>query len=474
MNALYSFWHGMIVHLWQTTLVLVVVLLIDRALRRAPARVSHTLWSVALIKLFLPLSLFGGLSGLLYRTTAGSSAARGASSILVLRPVEAVLDPFGGLRAVGAGSTLSYALVAATTCWATLALYLISRILIDVARAGRPGGRPLAALDPDVARRLARNLDETRIPRESVLVTADFRMPAVSGLRRPRIVIPESLATDLPEDELRAILLHEDTHRRRRDPLRAAAQRLATALFFFYPPIYLVVRRLQSTAEFACDESVVHSGVSAPAYSRALARTLKLGLSSPAFAAAAAVAGSSLLRRRLNRLPTLDPRRYAMRLQYRLLLVAAALATAAATFYPLPMQAGLAGKQASPADSSRKGDSLRSQGEEFLAFDEAPVLTRTVPPKYPEVARKRGAEGTVLLNILLSAEGKVMKASVIQVSGVEMPKTKKVGKAKLEEIRLAFVKSAIESAMQFTFSPATFKGEAVPCHVAVPIRFKLH
>ena len=56
MTALYGFWHGMIVHLWQTTIVLALILVIERMLRGAPSRVSHALWSVGLAKIFLPFS----------------------------------------------------------------------------------------------------------------------------------------------------------------------------------------------------------------------------------------------------------------------------------------------------------------------------------------------------------------------------------------------------------------------------------
>ena len=46
-----GFWLGMAVHLWQTTLVLAVLVILDRFMRRAPARFRHLLWSAGLFTL---------------------------------------------------------------------------------------------------------------------------------------------------------------------------------------------------------------------------------------------------------------------------------------------------------------------------------------------------------------------------------------------------------------------------------------
>jgi len=469
MNALYGFWHGMVEHLWQATLILALILIIERTLRGAPSRVIHTLWSIGLIKIFLPLSLIGGVSSLLYRAAVGGRAGVGEAAAPMLQPVVAVLYPLNDSGAPPAGSTLSYTIVAATAVWAAFALYFVARIAIDAARARRHGGMPLGSFDTGVAKRLEDLLASAGIPSDRVLLTAGFVMPTVTGLVRPRIVIPEYLARELQEEELRAILLHEETHRRRRDPLRAAAHRLGQALFFFYPLIYPVLRRLQSTAEFACDESVVHSGVPAHEYSRALARTLELGLASPAFATAA-VAGSSLLRRRLKRLSTPNPRRYAMRLRHRILIVIAALAVAAATLYPLPMEAGSAEKPGA-------GDTL-SQGpdtaEVFYPFDEAPSLIEFVRPSYPEEARKLGVEATVLLDVMVDDKGTVTKATVIEVTDFGGEALPQLDKAKLDELRGSLEKSACEAAMKWKFKAATFESKPVKVRVAVPVRFKLH
>ncbi|MDD4857263.1 MAG: M56 family metallopeptidase, partial [Candidatus Krumholzibacteria bacterium] len=246
MNMLYGFWHGMIVHLWQTTLILALLLVIERVLRGAPSRVSHTLWGIGLLKIFLPLSFFGGAADALYRAAGGGPQGVDRAGALALQPIVTVLYPIASGGTPVLGSALSYAIVAATAVWAAFFLYFIARLIIDAVRVRRQSGIPLAALEPALAGRLGGALDGAGIPRECVLVSGAFVMPTVGGLVRPRIVVPEDLVRDLPEEQLRAILLHEDAHRRRRDPLRTAAGRLGLAIFFFYPLIYPVLHRLKS------------------------------------------------------------------------------------------------------------------------------------------------------------------------------------------------------------------------------------
>lgn len=97
------------------------------------------------------------------------------------------------------------------------------------------------------------------------------------------------------------------------------------------------------------------------------------------------------------------------------------------------------------------------QAQEFYAFDEPPVLVKFVNPKYPDLARQAGIEGTVLLNVLVGDDGKVLQVSVIQ-----------------SDVTPAMEKAAIEASKQFMFKPAKQRTVPVKARVAIPIRFKLH
>lgn len=75
-----------------------------------------------------------------------------------------------------------------------------------------------------VAAALEVGAHETSLPGISFRITPALGRDAiVVGSLRPRIYVGARLVATLSDDELRAVLLHEDHHRRTRAPIRAAA-----------------------------------------------------------------------------------------------------------------------------------------------------------------------------------------------------------------------------------------------------------
>jgi beta-lactamase regulating signal transducer with metallopeptidase domain len=85
---------------------------------------------------------------------------------------------------------------------------------------------------------------------ESAIVAA----PLAAGVFRPRIILPVSWRV-WPGNTLRAVIAHERTHIRRRDPLIALAARVNRCVFWFHPLAWWLERKLAAVAEFACDET---------------------------------------------------------------------------------------------------------------------------------------------------------------------------------------------------------------------------
>ena len=92
--------------------------------------------------------------------------------------------------------------------------------------------------------------------------------------------------------------------------------------------------------------------------------------------------------------------------------------------------------------------------EDFVAVDSEPERLRMDQPVYPEVAVQAGVEGTVIVQALVSKEGRVLKARVLE--GHEM----------LQESAIACAKTAI-------FRPALAQHKPVEVWVVMPITFKL-
>ena len=63
--------------------------------------------------------------------------------------------------------------------------------------------------------------------------------------------------TGLGRDELRALLLHELAHVRRRDHLINAVQAAVEVVLFFHPAVWWISQQVRVEREFCCDDSSV-------------------------------------------------------------------------------------------------------------------------------------------------------------------------------------------------------------------------
>ena len=126
----------------------------------------------------------------------------------------------------------------------------------DVSRAD------YASLLSDTARDLGVSAPE-------MIVCEAISTPAVTGLLRPRLLLPHE---HYDVQELRYILRHELCHLKRRDMLLKLVLLAANAMHWFNPVVYLMLRQADEDIELACD-SAATGGLELPeraAYSRTL------------------------------------------------------------------------------------------------------------------------------------------------------------------------------------------------------------
>ena len=91
-------------------------------------------------------------------------------------------------------------------------------------------------------------------------VIADPRPQAFcAGYLRPTIYVSQRALDLLSEPELRAVLAHEDHHRRVRDPLRLACGRISGAALFFVPVLRSLWLRYADLAECNADRAAVRA-----------------------------------------------------------------------------------------------------------------------------------------------------------------------------------------------------------------------
>lgn len=371
-------------------------------------------------------------------------------------------------------------------------------------------------------------------------------IPAVRGVLRPTIVIPEPVIEALDPEALRAVLLHEEAHRVRRDTWRAVVWRIVLAAYFFYPPAWWLIARLRVSAELACDEAVLSQGVSPRVYSGALARALASGIgvlpSTRPVEVGLGRAGSISVR--LDRIE--NPWRYRAMTKHRVLAALAVLVLTGALIAPSnsgvsqepPTATNLVEVETPPeirfADLDRLAldpnpltfefddvslatvfsalqtvSKIKTEGTEHLtrkvsvsyanltpreilvrlgtafrldyeAVDSwtlrvhprSPMIAGTndvgnptlvmeskVSPVYPEHARADKAEGSVILQAVISREGIVTQVELLRASQPDYP---------------GFEESAIEAVSQWRYEPALKDGEPVDVYFTIFVEFKLN
>ncbi|HEV2718799.1 MAG TPA: M56 family metallopeptidase, partial [Thermoanaerobaculia bacterium] len=84
----------------------------------------------------------------------------------------------------------------------------------------------------------------------------DAVSPAVVGLLRTRISLPEGIDRLLDPDELNAVLAHENRHARRHDNLIRLFYEVSLCILWFHPLVWLAGSRLSLYRELSCDDAV--------------------------------------------------------------------------------------------------------------------------------------------------------------------------------------------------------------------------
>lgn len=221
-----------------SSFVILGVLILRRCLRKAPSAFSYALWILPFFRLVCPLS-FESIFCLI------PISSKTIPENIAYMPQPAIHSNLSAMDVI-INRSLPEATPAASInpiqAWIFIGLILwLSGIVI------------LLFINGFSTLRLYLHLRKAQCLRENIYFSNQIRIPFVFGVFAPKIYLPSSLL----QEELSYIILHEQTHIRRRDYLVKLFACLITCMHWFNPFVWCALHFLEKDMELSCDESVI-------------------------------------------------------------------------------------------------------------------------------------------------------------------------------------------------------------------------
>jgi beta-lactamase regulating signal transducer with metallopeptidase domain len=292
---------------WQTALLITALLAFDFLFRRrVRASVRYALWLVVLVKLIVPPTLAlptspawwlhtnASLTPITPRIQNYSVTYDPASLPPASNPLPAFIPPAPAMTLTAWLLVLSVVVSAVLLVWLLVRWWQITRQV----SAARTSERLTAIMAKTQSLAGIRS-------QPPVKLTGNTMSPAVCGLFRPAILIPQALAEQFSDEQLRAVLLHELIHLRRRDVWLNFVQSLLQIVYWWHPLVWLANARIRRVREEAVDDAVMLAlAGEAEAYAPTLLEVAKLALNRPlaSLGLVGILESRSALRQRIERL----------------------------------------------------------------------------------------------------------------------------------------------------------------------------
>ncbi len=274
--------------------------------------------------------------------------------------------------------------------------------------------------------------------------------PFSSGIFRPVICVPNA-----SDPALELILLHELEHHRSGDLWKTVVIGAIRSVFLGHPLVGWLAGRFDQSVEEACDHGVVHRvGVPVRSYAEVLLQYARKGTAAVPRATHAPSAAPVLhlatkLKKRIEAMNT--PSRIISSRPIGLFL----------GMLVIVLVSGLSACSDSAVDAGLESvPSNEPSGDVYKVVEEMPVLIGGMQAlhdriQYPEIARKAGIEGRVVMQVTVDKDGTPSDVKILRGIG-----------AGADEEALRVMRTA-------RFTPGKQRGVAVPVQVAFTMYFTL-
>lgn len=295
-------------HVWQSTIVLILVGILAFVMRKNRAQIRYRLWMAASIKFLFPFAILTSLGS--HLAMLSSHSVKETSAFYT--SMEQVSQPFTGsamplnFSAEHHAAYLSFihllpmVLLAIWLCGVAAVLclwYLRWRQIASAIQGAKvlQEGREIEAL-----RRLEH---KSGIQKPIQILVSDSSIePGIFGVRRPVLIWPKGISERLNDAQLDAILAHEVWHVHRKDNLTAAIHMAVEAIFWFHPLVWWMGARLVEERERACDEEVLRYSSQSQTYAEGILNVCKFYTEAPLTCMSGVTGGN--LKRRILRIMT--------------------------------------------------------------------------------------------------------------------------------------------------------------------------
>jgi beta-lactamase regulating signal transducer with metallopeptidase domain len=305
---------------WQVLVVAIVAAALTWAVGKRHAHLSYLLWMLVLVKSLTPpvfvsptsvFSWSGELRQTVFVPAAWEPPQDAAASVPITRAASTTTAAIVSGESTPPSVLWTTVLAVFWSCGALLALGFRG---VAHARFRRRLARVSTEPDERISEQVAavsQRVGLSRSPR--ILITSLPIGPAVFGIWRPIVVLPESSLEDDRSANLEAVLAHELIHVRRRDPLHALLQLAAVSLWWWNPVVWFASRFATRERERCCDEEVLGTlGYSGEFYAQCMLDTLRAQVQPAVAAAPLTLTALPLTRRRLETILR-RPRRFRSR-----------------------------------------------------------------------------------------------------------------------------------------------------------------
>ncbi len=226
------------------SVVIAIVLLARMLMVRFPKKYSYMLWAVAAFKLLCPKTPRSILSvfNLIRIREIGATSAPAVHSLTAVRPVAVASKAAApAMRPAVRTAEVAVSKAPEITIWNVFAVIWITGMII------------ITTLILVKTIMLVLRLRKAQSVDGKVYYSPNVSAPFVFGLLRPRIYMPIGLS----EDEYHYLLLHEQTHIRRKDMIFKAVGIITLIVHWFNPLVWVAFRFFEKDMEMSCDEAVI-------------------------------------------------------------------------------------------------------------------------------------------------------------------------------------------------------------------------